>query len=84
MARLIIFILLAYFAYRFLKGLLGMGRRAFQQNSNSNVISEMVQDPLCKTYIPRNEACRIVLHGKEFFFCSKECADKFKDRTEAV
>jgi len=78
MVRLIFFILLAYFAYRILKGLLGMGSRVFQQNSNGNVVSEMVQDPLCKTYIPRNEACRILLQGKEFFFCSEECAEKFK------
>lgn len=82
MFRLVIFVFLAYFAYRLFKGLLGTVGRVSEQNSNGNVISEMVQDPFCKTYIPRNEACRIVLNGKEYFFCSQECAEKFKDKAE--
>lgn len=81
MVRLIFFILLAYFAYRLLKGLLGMGTRVSQQNSKGKVVSEMVQDPYCKTYIPHNEAIRILLHGNEFFFCSEECAEKYKQKS---
>jgi YHS domain-containing protein len=80
MFRLVIFVLLGYFAYRLFKGLLGTGNRVSGQGSKGNVVSEMVQDPFCKTYIPRNEARRIVLDGKEFFFCSKECAEKFKEK----
>ena len=80
MFRLIIFGILAYFVYRLFKNLLGTGARMSGQKSNGNAVSEMVQDPFCKTYIPRNEARRIVLDGKEFYFCSEECAGKFKEQ----
>jgi YHS domain-containing protein len=43
------------------------------------MISEMVQDPYCKTYIPKNEAYRAILGGNEILFCSKECAEKYKE-----
>jgi len=43
-----------------------------------NVIDEMVQDPFCKTYIPKREAVKRVIGGKEILFCSKECADRFE------
>ena len=82
MFRLIIFGALAYFAYRLFKNLLGAGTRVSGQKSNGDVVSEMVQDPFCKTYIPSNEAFRIVLDGKEFHFCSEECAEKFKQKTD--
>ena len=84
MFRLIIFGILIYFAYRLFKNLLWTTGRVSGKNSNGNVVSEMVQDPFCKTYIPRNEARRIVLDGTEYHFCSDECAEKFKDKAEAV
>jgi YHS domain-containing protein len=42
------------------------------------VVDEMVQDPFCKTYIPRREAVRRRVGGQEHFFCSEECARKFE------
>jgi YHS domain-containing protein len=39
----------------------------------------MVQDPSCKTYIPKRDARRKVIEGKEYFFCSKDCADRFEE-----
>ena len=78
MVRVIIIVLLAYFAYKLFRGLLGIGPKATRENDSGGVVSEMVEDPLCKTYIPRNEAYRAVVNGEELFFCSKECADKFK------
>ncbi|MFC1493710.1 YHS domain-containing protein [Thermodesulfobacteriota bacterium] len=82
MVRLIIFVLLAYFAYRLFKGLFKIGPGVSGQSNSGNVVSEMVQDPFCKTYIPRHEAFRIVMDGKEYFFCSEECAEKFKQKTK--
>jgi YHS domain-containing protein len=78
MYRLIILVFLIYILYRLVKGFFIKDRKVFRKGGASGLISEMVQDPFCKTYIPRNEAYRKVLGGKEIFFCSRECAEKFE------
>ena len=81
MFRLVIIIFLAYLLYRLVKGVFGHTTKIYK-GSTGGVIDEMVQDPLCKTYIPKREAIKRVIDGKEIFFCSKECADRFESGTE--
>ena len=77
MLRLIFFVILGYILYRLLKSFFGAGRKVYR-NSDGTVIDEMVQDPVCKTYIPKRQAVNIVKKGREYFFCSRECAEEFK------
>ncbi|UCD71333.1 MAG: YHS domain-containing protein [Syntrophobacterales bacterium] len=44
--------------------------------------SEMVKDPHCKTYIPKDSAIHARLDGRDYYFCSKECMSKFRDEME--
>jgi len=37
-----------------------------------------VQDPVCKTYIPAGTALGEKIGGQQYYFCSEECAGKFK------
>lgn len=76
MTRLIILILLLYILYRLLKAVF-LGRKKVERTAEGEIIDEMVQDPLCDKYIPRREAIRKVIGGKEYFFCSEECASRF-------
>lgn len=82
MVRLLIFVFLIYILYSLVKKVFGSGSRISRSKPPSGVISEMVQDPYCKIYIPKNEAYKTMLAGKEMFFCSKECAEKYKNRTQ--
>ena len=85
MIRLLFLFLLAYLFFRIVKGvlsLLGSGQELKRGRDAENVIDEMVQDPACKTYIPRREAIKKVVQGQEYFFCSKECARKFEAKGE--
>ncbi|PLV57417.1 YHS domain-containing protein [Thermotoga sp. SG1] len=42
-----------------------------------------VKDPVCGMKIEREEAAeKIEYMGKEYYFCSHECAEKFKDNPE--
>jgi uncharacterized protein len=41
------------------------------------VAEEMVRDPVCQLYFPRVEAIRRRVQGREYFFCSPGCLDKF-------
>jgi YHS domain-containing protein len=77
MYRLIFFAVLLYLLYRLIKGLLKQGKE-YQGKAQDGIIDEMVQDPVCKTYIPRREAVKRTFGGKKILFCSKECADKFE------
>ena len=82
MIRLLLLFLLAYLFFRIVKGvfsLLGGGGQGIGRGRDEEkVIDEMVQDPSCKTYIPRRDAIRKTVQGEEYFFCSKECARKFE------
>lgn len=75
--RFLIFVLLGYLLYRVLRGFFSSHQK-LRKTESGGPIDEMVQDPLCKTYIPLRDARRMVVDGKELFFCSKECADKFQ------
>jgi len=77
MLRLVIIVILVYILYHLVRGLFVQSRKISRGRADG-VIDEMVQDPYCKTYIPRREAVRRVLGNNEIFFCSKECADKFE------
>jgi YHS domain-containing protein len=74
--RFIIYVVLVYVAYRVLKAVIRPKDR-ISRTENGGVIDEMVQDPQCKTYIPRRQAIEKTIDGKTFHFCSDACATKF-------
>jgi YHS domain-containing protein len=39
--------------------------------------NELVKDPRCQTYIPINTAFRKKMAGKNLYFCSEECMDRY-------
>jgi YHS domain-containing protein len=41
---------------------------------------DMVQDPVCKTYVPRGSAVSADIGGQTHFFCSRDCADTFQSQ----
>ena len=80
--RLIIFFILVYLFTKLLKSLfLSSGKKRYQFYRNAptgNSVDEMVQDPVCKLYIPKREAMTSVHSGTTYYFCSRECMHKFK------
>jgi YHS domain-containing protein len=79
--RLLIFILLAYVLYRILRGLIAPALKT-KSGDDEGIVDVMVQDPSCQTYIPMRGAKRKVIEGKEYYFCSKECCEKFEHETK--
>lgn len=41
---------------------------------------EMIQDPECGTYVPRNDAITAEVRGTRHYFCSPDCRDKYRQR----
>jgi hypothetical protein len=76
-ARVLLFIVLAYIFYLALKAYWS-ARRANRDSGfmNKRNVDEMVFDPQCQTYLPKGEAIR--QDGN--YFCSRECAKLFLSR----
>ena len=77
MIKVIIYVLIAYLLYRALKAFL-LPKINTMSQENGKVIDEMIQDPFCEKYVPRREAIRRTIKGKDYFFCSESCADQFE------
>lgn len=83
--RLILFALIAYVAFLFLRIYRGV-RRIRQQTGHQTpreVQGVMVKDEVCGTYIPRDDALIEVRDGVEHYFCSEECRRRLRDRPTA-
>jgi len=77
MIRFLIFLILAYIAYRTIRAIF-RPKEELSGGQDRGVIDEMVQDPHCKTYVPKREAVKRTVGGETRFFCSDACADKFQ------
>ncbi len=86
MLRILIIAILIYLLYRLVRGFTWLkGPQGPEvQDGKGEVIDEMVQDPNCGTYIPRSDAVKRRVRGKDLCFCSDACADEYKrkDRDE--
>ncbi len=50
---------------------------------NGQVEDVLVEDPICHTLVPRQQAIRLKQRGTEgyYYFCSEECCKKFVSQT---
>jgi len=39
---------------------------------------DLVEDPLCHTYVPVTHARRVEIDGKTVYFCSEKCLERYK------
>ena len=76
--RLLILIGSAYILYRGLKSWAIRFIASHQNLNGQNEIEDiMVQDPVCKVYFPKRDACPLNVNGETIYFCSMECRDKY-------
>ena len=77
LVKLILYALLTYAVYmiiRFFSSLGQSGKTPSPQQMTSGV---MVKDESCNTYLPKDDAIKELHEGKEYFFCSDACRQKF-------
>jgi len=80
MVRFLIFLGLLILLYYLVKGWISPSKssRIERAEGRWELENEMVKDPQCETYIPRDSAVRARIGGRDYYFCSKECMRKFK------
>jgi YHS domain-containing protein len=75
--RLLYYGVLAYLAWTVYRLITGAGRKkARRPDAKPRLSGTMVKDDVCGIYLPKENALRETLDGREQFFCSKECRAK--------
>ncbi len=72
---------LLYIAYRLLVGV-GKKKRTEEQTAPSDLSSSkgmdiLVEDPVCHTLVPREQACFLRHNNQSYYFCSDTCCQRF-------
>jgi YHS domain-containing protein len=81
--RLLILAVLLYIGWRLLRNLIRdkiQNEAKKQQNKakeEPKVEDVLVEDPVCHTLVPKHQAIRLRQNGKNIYFCSDTCCDKF-------
>lgn len=76
MYRLILIVGLFVVAYFLLRSAIREFRGMKDQTLTAKNL--MVQDPVCRMYIPRESAVAASIGGQTYYFCSRDCADAFQ------
>jgi uncharacterized protein len=85
MMRLIFYAVWAYIIYSVYRFVRNIGRKLHPpppKPERTNISGVMVKDEACLTYIPKEDALRETVGGREYYFCSKECRKKFLDASK--
>ena len=82
--RLLILGAVLYFVYKALKALILpdtlLRNKSFDAKRTTNQIDDvMVKDPYCGVYFPKRDGIHLKAGDRNYYFCSKECRDKYLD-----
>jgi len=81
--RLLILLGLIYVGYRAVKSWMLQGRSPKQKVFNTTAAQMddvMIKDPYCETYFSKKDGVHLRINGKDLYFCSTECRDKFVEK----
>ncbi len=77
MFRLILLFGIIYILFRWLRHSPPPVRKPGTFHAQDGQVEEMVQDPVCGTWIPAGQALALSREKKTLYFCSSECREKF-------
>ena len=80
--RLAIICFLIYLVYRLIKYVLSSpavhGGDLADYQSREVSSEDLVEDPQCHIYIPLSQAYKLILDGRDIYFCSEKCAEQYR------
>jgi len=80
--RILVIAVLLYLGYRLITG----GRTKSSRDDNTSsappkpeepVQDVLVEDPICHSLVPKQQAIHLKHHGSMVYFCSEECCNTF-------
>jgi YHS domain-containing protein len=78
MYRLLLILGLLIILYFLVRKALREFNKSSLPNQGSAEADQMIQDPVCRTYIPRRNAVSASIGGQTYYFCSMNCAQTFQ------
>ncbi|HBN26760.1 MAG TPA: hypothetical protein DD405_04750 [Desulfobacteraceae bacterium] len=85
--RLLFLIAFIYFGFKVLKFFFKAldifktisTNKTFSSSPPTKIDDVMIQDPYCKVYFPKKDGIHLKDKGKNLYFCSSKCRDKYLD-----
>jgi YHS domain-containing protein len=80
MARPIFFIVVVFILYYVLHFLIkdpSLGKKVNRRDEPE----ELIQDPYCQTYVPKQSAVKKRIAGKDYYFCNLECLRNYLEKS---
>jgi YHS domain-containing protein len=80
MIRLLLIIGIIYAVIKIrkvLKSLSESKKQNFPGMANTRIDDVMIKDPFCEVYFPKREGHHLKYEGKDLYFCSSACREKF-------
>ena len=75
--RIVLYAILAYIIYKFIRVYQKLSQKSNTRRQAKQASGLMVKDEMCNIYLPQEDAIKEIVEGKEYFFCSKDCRQKF-------
>jgi len=80
MIRFIILVVVGYVLYRSLKSWIFpavSSSRSVSRKTATEIDDVMIKDPFCEAYFPKRNGIHLNFGGKDLYFCSNQCKDKY-------
>ena len=80
MIRFIILFIVGYVLYRSLKSWIfpaASSSRSVSSKTTAEIDDVMIKDPFCEAYFPKRNGVHLNFSGKDLYFCSNQCKDKY-------
>jgi YHS domain-containing protein len=76
-----VLLVIVYFMVRsVLRGLLGKDKEVARSVGSSGSPSEMVQDPVCGMFVPKEGSFFLQQEDRTYFFCSETCRASYQKK----
>ena len=81
--RLIFYTLVIFAIYWLIRSLLKpKPKKKINSQLPPQIEDELVKDPMCGIYIPKQKAITAKIGGKVYYFCSQRCKEEYTKRQE--
>lgn len=78
MLRLLLYLIIIYAIFNLIKNT--FRKPPEKDKAKTPEGEDMVLDPECNTYIPRNRAISGRVRGEKVYFCSEKCLERYRHR----
>ena len=82
--RFFIYMLLFYLGFKVVRSILNPGSKGAGRmfpSKPGEIDDIMIKDPVCNVYFPKREGIHLREKGKDLYFCSVQCRDKYLKQT---